>query len=169
MLALATGARPVGDVMVVTSKDLGSAALVEERKIGKDKHMIFVEGCKKAKAVSIILHGVSKQFLEEMERALDDALNVVLDVIRSGKVVPGGGAPEIVVAENLRQYASTLEGREQLAVRAFAECFIKIYTLDPGRELRFESSGTARGSESQGWSGHEELRADVITVSPQIC
>ena len=121
MLALATGARLVGDVMQVTARDLGLAEVVEERKISKDKHMIFVEGCKKAKAVSIILHGVSEQFLEEMERALDDALNVVLDVIRSGKIVPGGGAPEIRVAEKLRQYASTLEGREQLAIRAFAE------------------------------------------------
>ena len=121
MLALATGARLVGDVMQVTALDLGLAEVVEERKISKDKHMIFVEGCKKAKAVSIILHGVSEQFLEEMERALDDALNVVLDVIRSGKIVPGGGAPEIRVAEKLRQYASTLEGREQLAIRAFAE------------------------------------------------
>jgi archaeal chaperonin len=121
MLALATGARLVGDVMQVTSRDLGLAEVVEERKISKDKHMIFVEGCKKARAVSIILHGVSEQFLEEMERALDDALNVVLDVIRSGKIVPGGGAPEIRVAEKLRQYASTLEGREQLAIRAFAE------------------------------------------------
>jgi len=121
MLALATGARLVGDVMTVTAKDLGSAALVEERKVGKDKKMLFMEGCPKAKAVTIILHGVSEQFLEEMERALDDALNVVLDVIRSKKIVPGGGAPEMMVAENLRQYASTLEGREQLAVRAFAD------------------------------------------------
>ncbi len=121
MLALATGARLVGDVLQVSPQDLGQAALVEERKVGKDKQMIFVEGCEEAKAVSIILHGVSEQFLEEMERALDDALNVVLDVIRSGKIVPGGGAPEIRVAEKLRQYASTLEGREQLAIRAFAE------------------------------------------------
>ena len=121
MLALATGARLVGDVMQAAPKDLGLAALVEERKVGKDKHMIFVEGCENAKAVSIILHGVSEQFLEEMERALEDALNVVLDVIRSGKIVPGGGAPEIRVAETLRQYASTMEGREQLAIRAFAD------------------------------------------------
>lgn len=121
MLALATGARLVGDVMQAAPKDLGTAALVEERKVGKDKHMIFVEGCENAKAVSIILHGVSEQFLEEMERALEDALNVVLDVIRSGKIVPGGGAPEIKVAEALRQYASTMEGREQLAIRAFAD------------------------------------------------
>lgn len=121
MLALATGARLVGDVMQAAPKDLGLAALVEERKVGKDKHMIFVEGCENAEAVSIILHGVSEQFLEEMERALEDALNVVLDVIRSGKIVPGGGAPEIRVAETLRQYASTMEGREQLAIRAFAD------------------------------------------------
>ena len=121
MLALATGARLVGDVMAVTAKDLGSAALVEERKVGKEKKMLFIEGCPQAKAVSIVLHGVSEQVLEEMERALDDSLNVVLDVIRSRKIVPGGGAPEMLVAENLRQYASTLEGREQLAVRAFAD------------------------------------------------
>lgn len=121
MLALATGAKLVGDVMQLRPEDLGSAALVEERRVGEDKRMIFIEGCEKAKAVSIILHGVSDQLLEEMESALDDSLNVVMDVIRSGKIVPGGGAPEILVAENLRQYASTLEGREQLAIRAFAE------------------------------------------------
>lgn len=121
MLALATGAKMVGDVMQLRPEDLGSAALVEERRVGKEKQMIFVEGCEKARAISIILHGVSDQLLEEMERALDDSLNVVLDVIRSGKIVPGGGAPEILVAENLRQYASTLEGREQLAIRAFAD------------------------------------------------
>lgn len=115
--------------MQVTPQDLGSAEIVEERKVGKDKQMIFVEGCKKAKAVSIVLHGVSEQFLEEMERALDDSLNVVLDVIRSGKIVPGGGAPEIHVAEKLRQYASTLEGREQLAIRAFAEAVESIPSI----------------------------------------
>ncbi len=130
MLALATGARIVGDVMQVTEKDLGKAGLVEERKIGKDKQMIFVQDCPNARAVSIILHGVSEQFLDEMERALDDALNVVLDVIRSGKIVAGGGAPEIRVAERIRQYASTLSGREQLAIRAFADAIEAIpFTL----------------------------------------
>jgi archaeal chaperonin len=121
MLALATGAKIVGDVMAVTAKDLGIAKLVEERKVGTDKQMIFVEGCTNAQAVSVILHGASEIFLDEMERALEDALYVVLDVIRSGKIVPGGGAPEIRVAEKIRQFASTLSGREQLAVSAFAD------------------------------------------------
>jgi chaperonin GroEL (HSP60 family) len=130
MLALATGARMVGDAMQVTAQDVGSAALVEERKVGKDEHMIFVEGCEGAKAVSIVLHGVSEQFLEEMERAMDDALNVVTDVIRSGKIVPGGGAPEIRAAEELKRYASAIGGREQLAVEAFAQAIEAIpFTL----------------------------------------
>lgn len=121
LLALATGAKVIGDVMAATPKDLGNCKLVEERKLGKDKSMIFVEGCTSAKAVSVILHGSTEVFLDEMERALEDALYVVLDVIRSGKIVPGGGAPEIRVAEKIRQYASTLSGREQLAVSAFAD------------------------------------------------
>ena len=165
MLALATGARLVGDVMVVTSKDLGSAALVEERKIGKDKHMIFVEGCEKAKAVSIILHGVSEQFLEEMERALDDALNVVMDVIRSGKIVPGGGAPEIFVAEKLRQYASTLEGREQLAIRAFADA-VESIPLTLAENAGFDPVDSLAALRAKGGLGMKNFGLNLITGEP---
>ncbi|MGB7570920.1 MAG: thermosome subunit alpha [Methanothrix sp.] len=164
MLALATGARMVGDVMAVNSQDLGSAALVEERKVGKDKKMLFIEGCPKAKAVTIILHGVSEQFLEEMERALDDALNVVLDVIRSKKIVPGGGAPEMMVAENLRQYASTLEGREQLAVRAFADA-VEAIPLTLAENSGFDpldSLAALRNMTSQG----KAFGLDIATGQP---
>ncbi len=156
ILALATGARVVGDVMQVTPRDLGQAAVVEERKVGKDKRMIFVEGCKNPKAVSIILHGVSEQFLEEMERALDDALNVVLDVIRSGKIVPGGGAPEILVAERLRGYASTFEGREQLAIRAFADA-VEAIPLTLAENAGFDPVDTLaalRSRQGQGLKNH---------------
>jgi len=164
MLALATGARLVGDVMAVTSKDLGSAAIVEERKVGKDKKMIFIEGCPQAKAVTIILHGVSEQVLDEMERALDDALNVVLDVIRSKKIVPGGGAPEMLVAENLRQYASTLEGREQLAVRAFADA-VEAIPLTLAENSGFDpldSLAALRNATSQG----KPFGLDIATGQP---
>ena len=126
MLSSATGAKLVGDPMLVGSDDLGSCGLVEERKVGKDKQMIFVEGCKNPKAVSIILRGVSEVFLDEMERALEDALHVVIDVLESGKIVPGGGVAELEVAENLRQYASNVSGREQLAVMAFSRAMESI-------------------------------------------
>jgi len=165
MLALATGARLVGDVMQVAPQDLGSAAVVEERKVGKDKHMIFVEGCEKAKAVSIILHGVSEQFLDEMERALDDALNVVLDVIRSGKIVPGGGAPEIRVAENLRQYASTLEGREQLAIRAFAEA-VESIPLTLAENAGFDPVDSLAGLRAKHGQGKMNFGLNINTGEP---
>jgi chaperonin GroEL (HSP60 family) len=165
MLALATGARLVGDVMAVTARDLGSAAIVEERKIGKDKHMIFVEGCEKAKAVSIILHGVSEQFLEEMERALDDSLNVVLDVIRSGKIVAGGGAPEIVVAEKLRQYASTLEGREQLAIRAFADA-VESIPLTLAENAGFDPVDSLAALRAKSGQGMKNFGLDITSGQP---
>jgi len=165
MLALATGARLVGDVMQVSPRDLGQAAVVEERKIGKDKQMIFVEGCEKAKAVSIILHGVSEQFLEEMERALDDALNVVLDVIRSGKIVPGGGAPEIMVAEKLRQYASTLEGREQLAIRAFAEA-VESIPLTLAENAGFDPVDALAGLRAKHGQGMKNYGLNLNTGEP---
>jgi len=165
MLSLATGARLVGDIMIVSPGDLGSAALVEERKIGKDKHMIFVEGCEKAKAVSIILHGVSEQFLEEMERAVDDALNVVLDVIRSRKIVPGGGAPEIAVAENLRQYASTLQGREQLAIRAFADA-VEAIPLTLAENAGFDPLNSLAALRASSGQGRKNFGLDIASGEP---
>lgn len=165
MLALATGARIVGDVMLVTERDLGSAGLVEERKTGKDKQMIFVQDCPNAKAVSIILHGVSEQFLDEMERALDDALNVVLDVIRSGKIVAGGGAPEIKVAERVRQYASTLSGREQLAIRAFADAIEAIpFTL--AENAGYDPVDTLVALRSKYGQGLKNYGIDIETGEP---
>ncbi|MCK9404878.1 MAG: thermosome subunit [Methanothrix sp.] len=165
MLALATGARLMGDVMVVTSNDLGSAALVEERKVGKDKHMIFVEGYEKAKAVSIILHGVSDQFLEEMERALNDSLNVVLDVIRSGKIVPGGGASEIFVAENLRQYASTLNGQEQLTVHAFADA-VESIPLTLAENSGFDPMDSLAALRAKSAQGMKNFGLDIDSGQP---
>ncbi len=126
MLALATGAKIVGDALQLGEADLGRADLVEERKVGKEKSMIFVEGCQNPKAVSIIIKGVSEIYLDEIERALNDALEVVGDVITYGKVVPGGGAPEVEVAERVRQYAATLIGRNQLAAMAFAKAMESI-------------------------------------------
>lgn len=126
MLALATGARSVGDALEITSADLGYAKLVEERKIKKGKSMIFVEGCKNPKAVTIVIHGGSEIYLDEVERALNDSLMVVGDVVTSGKIVAGGGAPEIEVAEGIKQYAATLSGREQIAILAFAEAIESI-------------------------------------------
>jgi thermosome len=171
MLALATGAKMIGDPMQAKAEALGQCKLVEERKVGKEKQMIFVEGCSGAKAVSIILHGVSEVFLDEMERAIEDALNVVLDVIKSGKIVPGGGAPEVMVAERIRQYASTLSGREQLAVAKFAEAVESIPRIlaenagyDPVNSLMALRSKHQQGLKSYGISVSAKEPVDMLKL-----
>jgi len=125
-LALATGGRIVTDPLEMRAEDLGSADLVGEKKVGKDKKMIFVEGCHGAKAVTVVIHGSSEQLRDNVERALEDAMWSLATVLESKKIVPGGGAPEIEVAERLRQYASTITGRDQLAVKAFADAVEEI-------------------------------------------
>jgi chaperonin GroEL (HSP60 family) len=124
-LAKATGGRIVGSVNDLTEKDLGEAALVEERTIEND-NWVFIEGCKNPKAVTLLIRGGSQRVIDEVDRSLHDALMVVKDVIETPQIVYGGGAPEAYVAYKLRQWAQTLSGREQLAVEKFAEAMESI-------------------------------------------
>ncbi len=119
-LAKATGATIVTNLKDLSSKDIGYAAEVEEEKIAGDE-MIFVRECKNPKAVSILIRGGTEHVIDEVERAVKDALGGVSASIEIGKVVSGGGAVEIELAKRLREYAETIGGREQLAINAFAD------------------------------------------------
>ncbi|MBU5690120.1 MAG: thermosome subunit beta [Candidatus Aenigmatarchaeota archaeon] len=119
-LAKATGGRIVTSLDDLEAKDLGYAKLVEEQKIG-DEQMVFVRDCKNPKAVSILVRGGTEHVVDEVDRAIEDAIGAVSSAIELGKIVPGGGAPEAEVAKGLKKYAETLKGREQLAVNAFAD------------------------------------------------
>ncbi len=119
-LSRATGGRIVSSIDHLTQGDLGECGLVEERKVGDDK-MVFVEDCKDPKSVSVLIRGGTERVVDEAERAFHDAICVVRDAIEDGKIVPGGGAAEVRVASGLREYASSLKGREQIAVNRFAD------------------------------------------------
>lgn len=119
-LSKATGGKIVNSVEELTVEDFGKAGVVEERKVGEEK-MIFVEECANPKSVSILIRGGTDLVVDEVQRGLHDALCVIRNVIQEGKVVSGGGAPEMELSRRIRRYADTLIGREQLAVRAFAE------------------------------------------------
>ncbi len=119
-LAKATGARVVTDIRDVKPEYLGEAKLVEEKKVGDEK-MVFVRGCKNPKAVTILIRGGTEHIVDEVERSLTDSIKVVKAALEDGKVLPGGGAPEIEVSLKLKDWVPTLGGREQLAAEAFAE------------------------------------------------
>ncbi|HYJ03471.1 MAG TPA: thermosome subunit beta [Nitrososphaeraceae archaeon] len=119
-LTKATGARLVNNIDDLSSKDLGSADVVEERKVETDK-WVFIEGCKNPKAVTILVRGGSQRVVDEADRSLHDALMVMKDVLEKPFIVAGGGSPEAYIATHIRNWSSSLEGREQLAVIKFAE------------------------------------------------
>ena len=119
-LAKATGAKVVSNLSDLKTKDLGSCGSVEEKKVSNDK-MIFVEGCKDPKSVAIFIRAGLERMLDEAERALNDALYVVSDVMELPKMVPGGGAIEIELSKHVRDYARSVGGREQLAIEAFSD------------------------------------------------
>ncbi|MDD3043301.1 MAG: thermosome subunit beta [Methanosarcinaceae archaeon] len=119
-LARATGGKLITNLDETTPEDLGHAELVEEKKISGDS-LTFVTGCDNPKAVTILLRGGTEHVVDSIDSALEDAMRVVGVAIEDEKLVAGGGSPEVEVALRLQEYAATLEGREQLAVKAYAE------------------------------------------------
>jgi thermosome len=118
-LARSTSAKIVSTLDELSDNELGSAGKVEEVKLGEDE-MTFVTGCKNPKSVTILIRGGTEHVVDEAKRALTDAIGDVAAALKYGKVVAGGGAPEIELAKELRKFADSLSGREQLAVSAFA-------------------------------------------------
>ena len=127
-IAKATGAKIITNLDDLTEEDLGYAELVEERKVGEDK-MIFIEGAKNPKSVTILLRGANDMLLDEAERNVLDALHSLRNILREPKIVGGGGAIEIELAERLRDYARTVGGKEQMAIEAYAEALEVIPTV----------------------------------------
>ncbi len=163
-LARATGGKIISRIDDISSSDLGYAALVEERRISDDK-MTFVEGCKNPKAVTLLIRGGTERMTAEAERSVHDALCVIRDLIQEPKIVAGGSAPELEMANALRKYAETMPGREQLAVKVFAEALESItVTLaenagaDP---INILSELRARHEKGETWAGIEVLEGKV--------
>ncbi|MCE8426329.1 MAG: TCP-1/cpn60 chaperonin family protein [Candidatus Methanoperedens sp.] len=119
-LSRATGGKIITSLDEITPDSLGEAGLVEEKMVGNGE-MIFITGCKNPDTYSILLRGGTEHVVTSLSRAMHDALRVVGVTIEDGKLVAGGGSPEIELALRLRKYASTMTGREQLAVNKFAD------------------------------------------------
>jgi chaperonin GroEL (HSP60 family) len=127
--------------------------------------MTFIEGCKHPRAVTILIRGGTERIVDEAERSLHDALCVVKDVVEEPKIIAGGGAPELEVSRALKKYAETLPGREQLAVKSFAEALEAVPVtltenagLDPIDVL---SELRARHEKGEVWTGIEVLSGKV--------
>ncbi len=164
-LERATGGRIVSSIRDLTPDDLGKAEIVEERKVGTDK-MVFIEGCENPRAVTILLRGANDMELDEAERSVNDALNVLRNIMRDPKIVPGGGAPEMRLAIKLREYARSIGGKEQLAIEAFASALEEITLLlaETGGLDPMDALVQLRNFHEQGkiYSGVDVIRGRVV-------
>ena len=166
-LVKATKGTAITNLEDLTADDLGTADLVEERKVETDK-WVFVEGCKEPKALTILIRGGSQRVVDEVNRSLHDALMVVKDVMEKPAIVPGGGAPEAYAAARLAEWANTLSGREQLAAQKFVEALETIPLIlaenagmdpiDTTTELR------SKQSKGQKWTGIDVRNGKIVNM-----
>jgi len=162
-LAKATGGKIVTNLKDLSAADLGFAGVVQEKKIAGDQ-MVFIEKCKDPKAVTILIRGGTEHVVDEVERAMEDAVKGVASALELGKIVPGGGAPEAEVAKELRKYAEKFKGKEQLAILAFANAMEII-----PRSLAENAGLDAIDMLAQLRSEHDKnsnIGLDVFTESP---
>ncbi len=124
-LSRATGAKVLSNLQDVHGSALGEVQEVEEKEFG-DEHFVYFRGCQNPRVATLILRGATKHVVDEIERAVKDGLGDVIATVKSGKVVPGGGAIEIELARRLRIFAKSLGGREQLAIEEFAHALESI-------------------------------------------
>ncbi len=119
-LAKATGGKLVSRLSDLAPDELGTAGHIYQKTVADDK-MVYVTECPHAKSVTILIRGGTELVIDEADRAIHDALCVVRNVVKDGRIVNGGGSPEMAISAHLKTFADTLSGREQIAVKNFAE------------------------------------------------
>jgi len=155
-LAKATGGRITTNLDDISEKDLGVSELVHQKKVESDK-WVFVEGCKNPHSVTLLIRGGSQRVVDEVDRSIHDALMVVKDVIEKPAIVAGGGAPEALLAAFLKDWSESFDGRQQLAIKKFAEA-LEIIPLTIAENAGMDPIDTmvtlrAKQSEGKKWSG----------------
>jgi len=169
-LTKATGGRVINNLDDLSEKDLGYADLAQQKKIESDK-WVFIEGCKHPQSVTLLIRGGSQRVIDEVDRSIHDALMVVKDVIEKPEIVAGGGAPEAFAASQLKEWANNFDGREQLAIKKYAEALetIPLTIAENAGMDPIDTMATLRSKQNQGqkWTGIDARNtkiADMLAI-----
>jgi len=169
-LAKATGGRITTNLDDISTNDLGSAEIVHQKKVESDK-WVFIEGCKNPRSVTILIRGGSQRVVDEVDRSIHDALMVVKDVVEKPSIVAGGGSPEAYLAAELNEWSSSSEGREQLAIKQYAEAFESIPLtiaenagMDPIDTIITLRANQSNGKQTVGINAKESKIGDMFRL-----
>ncbi|MEO2220156.1 MAG: thermosome subunit beta [Nitrosopumilus sp.] len=166
-LAKATDGRVISNLDDLTEKDLGSADLAHQKKVESDK-WVFIEGCKHPQSVTMLIRGGTQRVIDEVDRSIHDALMVVKDVIEKPEIVAGGGAPEAFAAAQLKDWADNFDGREQLAIKKYAEA-LEVIPLTIAENAGMDSIDTmatlrSRHNQGQKWTGIDAKNTKIADM-----
>jgi thermosome len=155
-LSKATGGRVISNLDDLSESDLGIADLAQQKKVESDK-WVFIEGCKHPQSVTMLIRGGTQRVIDEVDRSIHDSLMVVKDVIEKPAIVAGGGAPEAFAASLLKDWADNFDGREQLAIKKYAEA-LETIPLTIAENAGMDPIDTmanlrARQNQGQKWTG----------------
>ena len=169
-LAKATGGRVSTNIDDLSPSDLGYADIVQQKKIESDK-WVYIEGCRNPQSVTLLIRGGSQRVVDEADRSIHDALMVVKDVIEKPSIVGGGGAPESFVASHLKDWADSFEGREQLAIKKYAEALesIPLTIAENAGMDPIDTMIALRSQQSQGhkWTGIDAKKGKIADMFSQ--
>ena len=170
-LAKATDGRVISNLDDLSEKDLGTADLAHQKKVESDK-WVFIEGCKHPQSVTLLIRGGTQRVIDEVDRSIHDSLMVVKDVIEKPEIVAGGGAPEAFAASQLKEWADNFSGREQLAIKKYAEALEVIpLTISENAGMDpIDTMATLRSKQNQGqkWTGIDAKNtkiADMMAIN----
>jgi len=169
-LAKATSGRISTNLDDISANDLGSAEIVQQKKVESDK-WVFIEGCKNPRSVTVLIRGGSQRVVDEVDRSIHDALMVVKDVVEKPSIVAGGGSPEAYLAAELNEWSSSSEGREQLAIKQYAEAFESIPLtiaenagMDPIDTIITLRANQSNGKQTVGINAKESKIGDMFRL-----
>ena len=169
-LAKATGGRISTNLDDISASDLGSAEIVQQKKVESDK-WVFIEGCTNPRSVTVLIRGGSQRVVDEVDRSIHDALMVVKDVVEKPSIVAGGGSPEAYLSTELNEWAGNSEGREQLAIKQYAEAFESIPLtiaenagMDPIDTIITLRANQSSGKQTMGINAKESKIGDMFRL-----
>jgi len=170
-LSKATDGRVISNLDDLSENDLGHADLAHQKKVESDK-WVFIEGCKHPQSVTMLIRGGTQRVIDEVDRSIHDSLMVVKDVIEKPEIVAGGGAPESFAASQLKEWADNFSGREQLAIKKYAEALevIPLTIAENAGMDPIDTMATLRSKQNQGqkWTGIDAKNtkiADMMAIN----
>ena len=170
-LSKATGGRVISNLDDLSENDLGTADLAHQKKVESDK-WVFIEGCKHPQSVTMLIRGGTQRVIDEVDRSIHDSLMVVKDVIEKPAIVAGGGAPEAFAASLLKDWADNFDGREQLAIKKYAEALetIPLTIAENAGMDPIDTMANLRAKQNQGqkWTGIDARHlkiADMMAIN----